>query len=254
MAASNSVLRIVSWNIRAGGGRRAELITQQVEAWGTDVVAFSEFRATAPSTQIKDALERQGLRFQVSTADAAIPAANRLLVASRWPLAAIQLRNRPDDTGRWCLVGVGAPRPFTFGAMHVPNSVSGRKYPFHEAVLSIARSWRRGPAILVGDTNSGRIGLDEEAPAFNKREDGWMLALEDAGWSDGFRHLHGDSRAYTWYSPNGRNGFRLDQAFINRRLMPRLIDTRYEWALSPDGDGRPDRISDHAAVIVDVEA
>ena len=63
----------------------------------------------------------------------------------------------------------------------------------------------------------------------------------------------GETRAYTWYSPNGRNGFRLDQAFINRRLMPRLIDTRYEWAVLPDGDGRNDRISDHAAMIVDLE-
>ncbi|MCI0394663.1 MAG: hypothetical protein L0322_06955, partial [Chloroflexi bacterium] len=110
------------------------------------------------------------------------------------------------------------------------------------------------PALLVGDTNSGRIGLDEEVSCFSKREDDWMTGLEDAGWLDGFRYLYGNARAYTWYSPNGRNGFRLDEAFINRGLMPRLLDTRYEWAMSNQGDRRRDAISDHAAMIVDLAA
>jgi exonuclease III len=149
---------------------------------------------------------------------------------------------------------VGSPQPFAIGAMHVPNRASGHKDPFHAAVLNLARSWRRGPALLVGDTNSGRIGLDEEVPCFNKREDGWLAALEQAAWRDGFRHFHGDERVYTWYSPNGRNGFRLDQAFINRRLLPRLVDTRYEWALCADGRDRRDTVSDHAALIVDLQA
>jgi exonuclease III len=106
----------------------------------------------------------------------------------------------------------------------------------------------------VGDTNSGRIGLDEEVPCFNKREDGWLSALEQASWCDGFRRLHGDERVYTWYSPNGRNGFRLDQAFVNRRLLPRLIDTRYEWAFCSNDGARRDAVSDHAALIVELEA
>ena len=89
---------------------------------------------------------------------------------------------------------------------------------------------------------------------FNKREDGWVAALEQAAWRDGFRHLYGEERVYTWYSPNGRNGFRLDQAFVNRPLLPRLIDTRYEWALCDDGRDRRDSVSDHAAFIVDLEA
>ena len=138
--------------------------------------------------------------------------------------------------------------------MHIPNIVTGRKYPYHAAVLHVARAWRRGPAILVGDTNSGRIGLDEEVPCFSKHEDGWVAALEDMRWRDAFRHLNGDARAYTWYSPNGRNGFRLDQAFVNRALMPRLLDSRYEWALSAHTNGKRDTVSDHAALIVELEA
>jgi len=247
-------LRIVSWNIRAGGGRRVDLIAAHIQGWRADVVALSEFRATPPSRALRDRLERQGLGFQLSTVDETFPASNRLLLASRWPLRAIRLRAAPPEPGRWCLAQVGAPRPFAVGAMHVPNRVSGQKDGFHAAVLNLTRSWRRGPALLVGDTNSGRIGLDEEVPCFGKREDGWFVALEDRCWRDGFRHLHGDRREYTWYSPNGRNGFRLDQAFINRLLLPRLVDTRYEWALCADGRDRRDTVSDHAALIVDLEA
>ena len=247
-------LRIVSWNIRAGGGRRVGLIAEHIERWQADVVALSEFRGTPPSRLLKGLLEQQGLGFQLSTAEGCLPSSNRLLLASRWPLRLIRLRNAPSEPGRWCLAQVGTAAPFALGGMHVPNRVSGRKYPFHASVLNTIQSWRRGPALLVGDTNSGRIGVDEEVPCFGKLEDGWICALEDASWRDAFRHLHGDEREYTWYSPNGRNGFRLDQAFVNRRLLPRLIDTRYEWACGADGQERRDTVSDHAALLIDLEA
>ena len=247
-------LRIVSWNIRAGGGRRVDLIAEHIERWGADVVALSEFRATPPSHLLKQRLEEHGLTFQLSTVEGCVSISNRVLLASRWPLTGIRLRAAPVAPGRWCAAQVGAPRSFAVGAMHVPNRVSGHKDPFHAAVLNLALSWRRGPALLVGDTNSGRIGLDEEVSCFSKREDGWIAALEQAAWCDGFRRLHGDERVYTWYSPNGRNGFRLDQAFVNRPLLPRLIDTHYEWAYGTNDGGRRDAVSDHAALIVDLEA
>ncbi len=47
-------MRIVSWNIRAGGGRRLRDIADQLERWQPDVVAPSEFRGTAPSTTVVD--------------------------------------------------------------------------------------------------------------------------------------------------------------------------------------------------------
>ena len=44
--------------------------------------------------------------------------------------------------------------------------------------------------MLVGDTNSGRRGLDEEVPAFSLREEGWIDGLAGCGWTDAFRHLN----------------------------------------------------------------
>ncbi|MDP6605865.1 MAG: hypothetical protein QF664_06375 [Dehalococcoidia bacterium] len=101
--------------------------------------------------------------------------------------------------------------------MYIPNQVSGLKGDFHAGVMQVARRWRGGPALLIGDTNTGRTGLDEQSPVFGARSERWMLGLAHAGWADAFRHLHGERREYTWYSPNAGNGFRLDQAFVHRR-------------------------------------
>jgi len=244
-------MRIVAWNILAGGGRRADALGAQLRRWSPDVVALCEFRGTPPSAALARALAAQGLGHQESTADPVQPGVNRLLVASRWPLRRMRLRHEPREAGRWLLAQVAAPRPFTLGAMHVPNRVTGRKWAFLDAVLRIARQWPGGPALFLGDTNSGRRVVDEEVPAFNAREHGWMDGIEEAGWRDAFRHLRGDARAYTWYSPNGRNGFRIDQAFVNDGLLPGLGRARYAWPRPRPAGGR---LSDHAALLLDFRA
>jgi exonuclease III len=244
-------VRVVAWNIRAGGGVRVGAIARQLARWGADVVALSEFRGTPPSGQLAATLAAVGLTHQLTTADPRAPAENALLVAARWPLRPVRLATGPADRRRWLVAAVQAPQPLVVGAMHVPNRVTGRKYPFHDAVLGCARRWRLGPALLIGDTNSGRRGLDEEVPVFSVREEGWIDALAGCGWADAFRHLRAEARAYTWYSPNGRNGFRIDQAFVNGPLLERLKDATHAWG-GAASRGRRDRLSDHAALIVDL--
>ncbi|MGH7331399.1 MAG: endonuclease/exonuclease/phosphatase family protein, partial [Candidatus Rokuibacteriota bacterium] len=186
----------------------------------------------------------------LNTAHPGAPTRNALLLASRWPLRRLRLRGAPSEPGRWLATAVDAPLPVALVAMHVPNRVSGRKYPFLDAALVCARRWRLGPALFVGDTNSGRRGIDEEAPAFSVREEGWIGGLADCGWADAFRQLHRDTRAFTWYSPNGRHGFRIDQAFVNEALLPHLKGVAHVWAGATRH--RRDTLSDHAALLVDL--
>jgi len=244
-------MRIVAWNIRAGGGRRVGRIARQLARWAPDVVALSEFRATPPSGALARTLAAHGLVYQLTTADVRVPGRNALLVAARWPLRRVRLGAAPIDPCRWLVAVIEAPLPLVVGAMHVPNRVTGRKYPFLDAVLACARRWRRGPALFVGDTNSGRRAIDEESPGFNAREEGWIDALAGCGWQDAFRHLRADERVYTWYSPNGRNGFRIDQAFVNAALLAHLKDAAYLWG-GASRQRRRDAISDHAALLVDL--
>jgi exonuclease III len=243
-------MRLVFWNICAGGGLRAQRIAARLAAWAPDVVALCEYRGTPPSLSVAAALAERGLAHQCTTATGA---ANGLLLASRWPLRRVRARAEPcAEPGRWLLAEVAAPSPFAAGVMHVPNRVTGRKDAFHAEVLAAIRRWRRGPPLLVGDTNSGRPVLDEEVPVFGPREVAWLDAMERLGWADAFRLLRGTERAYTWYSPNGRNGFRLDQAFVNRALQPRLKGIAHDWGVQRRPRGGL-ALSDHAAVLVDLQ-
>jgi exonuclease III len=245
-------MRIIVWNIRAGGGQRATEIVAQLRRWRPTVVALSEFRATPPSQAIAAALCDLGLTYQLTTAQAKQPAQNALLLASRHPLQLLSHPRQPKETERWLLARVQAPCPFTLGVMHVPNFVTGRKAAFLNAILSIARRWSFGTGLLIGDTNSGMPVLDEETPVFTRLEQGWLESLAQHGWVDAFRQRHGNRRAYTWYSPNGGNGFRLDQAFLNASLLPQLKQVRYVWGQSRIQPERQAALSDHAALLLDL--
>jgi exonuclease III len=240
-------VKIVSWNIRAGGGKRAAQIVEQLERWRPSLVVLCEFRGTPPSRFIASRLAGMGLVHQRSTISAKQPAKNALLIASRSPLRLLTPVESPREPCRWLSVRVSARVPLVVGAMHIPNRDTGRKYPFHDAVLSVARKWKQRPAMLVGDTNTGWPQLDEEVPCFGRREQAFMESIEALGWADAFRQLRGRRRAYTWYSPNAGNGFRLDQAFLNPALQPRLTRASYVWA-----GGRAGGISDHAAILVEL--
>ncbi len=242
--------RLVAWNIRAGGGARADRITASISGWAPDVAVLSEFRSTPASGRIAADLSDMGLSFQVTTTGEVDRGANALLIAARGPLRRVGLRSQPAEPGRWRMARA-APHGLAIGAMHIPNQATGRKGEYHQRVLELARRWRGGPAILVGDTNSGRIGEDEETPVFNRETHAWFDRIAAAGWRDGFRQARGDAREYTWFS-HKNNGFRLDQAFLNRPLQPCLVDIRHVWAADPAQLGRRDAVSDHAALIVDL--
>lgn len=243
-------MRIVSWNIRAGGGKRAAGIVAQLLAWQADVIVLSEFRATDASCWIARELHNAGFTFQRSTANPKQPTINALLVASHYPLRRINLKNAPSNERRWLHVNVSATTHLAIMAMHIPNRSSGLKYPFMDSVIDVVRPWRGPAAVLLGDTNSGCIGLDEESPAFNRIEDQWIKTLDRLQWKDAFRLLHGQARQFSWYSPNGRNGFRLDQAFLHPSLHANLQAISYIWGGQPNK--RKDSLSDHAAIIVDI--
>ena len=244
-------MRVVSWNIRAGGGVRAQQIVSQLAAWQTDLAVLLEFRGTEASTGIALSLADYGLSFQRNTVDRSNPAVNSVLIASRWPLRRIQLSRAPDNPRRWLHVNVAAPNPLALMGVHIPNRSTGRKYPFMQSVIDIAKQWRGPPALIAGDTNSGRIGLDEESPAFNKTEDSWLQELQQLKWSDMYRTKPCTDSPYTWYSPNGRNGFRLDQMFLEPRLLRRQRNFSHTWG--GDTTSRLESLSDHAALLLDID-
>ena len=242
-------MRLIAWNIRAGGGSRVAHIAQALSAWQGDVLVLSEFRSTAASQALADSLFKLGYLFQVQTCDQVAHGRNALLIAARTPLRKVHLRRYPTEPGRWCAVRLD--NGVFVGGVHVPNQHTGRKPQFHDSLLDLMQRWR-GPAIIAGDTNSGRQGEDEETPVFNRRTTQWFDHIHAAGWHDCFRLVHGEKREFTWYSPGYDNGFRLDQAFVSASLKADVQHCAHLWAEHPDQPNRRDGVSDHAALVLDV--
>ncbi len=204
------------------------------------------------SQELKALLQSQGLTYQVDISDPLKPATNSLLFASRVRGRRVRHLRAPVDERRWLCVKLATPVPLWIGVLHVPNYVTGRQLKFRDAILSLAQNWRGGACLIVGDTNSGLPDIDEENPIFGRAEVEWFGALAASGWEDAFRALRGDERAYTWYSPNAGNGFRLDQAFANNEALPGVKDVEYIWGRTPSGKSRREALSDHAALLIEL--
>lgn len=214
-------------------------------------MALSEFRATPPGQTLALLLSDLGLVHQRSAANSAKPARNSVFLAARHTLRTVRLKRQPDEPNRWLLARIaGGP---WIGVLHAPNYVTGRKRAYFDAVLALAHSWRGGPALIGGDTNTGVPPLDGNPAAFRVFERNWIPALQNQGWFDVYRQFEPTHRAPTWYSPNAGNGYRLDQAFANRHLLEQVTSARYHWGCPENGAARRDVLSDHAALLVDLQ-
>ena len=247
-------MKILGWNIRSGGGVRVQGIFQQLVEWDADILVLSEFRGTSASQSLSLMLRDAGWLHQVSSVQHN-DKTNGLLVASRWPVTQIDHRIRIDPF-RWlpCLVSDfnrDSDKPLFIGSMHVPNRVSGRKDKFQRGVIRFLRKHPMELGLLVGDTNSGIPDIDEESPAFGAMEKNWIGELAKQGRVDGFRHLHGAAKEFSWYSPNGNNGFRLDYAYLNPESLAGLESVSYQWGKSKDSLRR-EVLSDHAAILASI--
>ena len=230
-------MRIVSWNIRHGGGTRIDAILRCVAEYRPDVLVLVEFRQGQGGDKLRGGLSAQGLSEQAVAS--AGPKQNSVLLASRKPFETLTLPG--IDVGDAHRV-VGA----SFGELDVHGfyfSLGEQKRPLWRSLLAAVPSLLSRPALLVGDFNTGRHRVDEKGATFHCADD--FEALLAAGMIDGWRHFHGDAIAETWLSNYG-NGFRLDHAFVSPLLLPRLKSADYSHV------ERASKISDHSLLIVDL--
>jgi len=56
-------MKILSWNILAGGGRRADDIVKTIHGHAPDIVTLQEFRRGSAEDAIVAGLKKAGLKF-----------------------------------------------------------------------------------------------------------------------------------------------------------------------------------------------
>lgn len=230
-------MRLLAWNIRAGGGKRLAAIVAAIAAHDADVLVLSEYRDGEAGTRLRAELGLLGYRWHTRVAPPR--PCNGVLIAARMrfrefgPLSAAV----PEP---WRMVDVAFARLRLTG-VYMPNLHA--KIPYWQALIAALQPRAGMSALVLGDFNTCRAYVDE--PGATDVAGRFMDEIEAIGFRDLWRHRNPEGREFTWYSHRG-NGFRIDHAFFSRRLAARVGPIRYSHAERAVG------LSDHSAVILDL--
>jgi exodeoxyribonuclease-3 len=218
-------LRLLSYNIRFGGRGREEALAAVVRAVAPDLVVFQE--ASDPRVVERVA----GLTGMTSWASRRAFSTGYM---SRLPVEGHEWHHPAGARHAFLEVVLGG------GARVFGLHLSARFSKWSErrrareigALLEGIREHQEGFHVLVGDFNTLAPGEVLET----RRMPAWIQALIwisgrdirretigrllEAGYTDGFRHLHPEDRGHTF--PTWSPHVRLDYLFLPARFAPRL--------------------------------
>ncbi len=151
-----------------------------------------------------------------------------------------------DSEGRFLISDHG---PFKLFNIYIPSGTSGEprqsfKYRFLDRFLAHLKRIKKADRerlVICGDFNICHKEIDihhpetatkRELSGFLPQEREWMDKFTAAGFTDAFRHVHGDvPKAYTWWSFRAGSrkknlGWRIDYFFVGKKLIPRIKDAQ----------------------------
>lgn len=231
-------MRLLTLNIRHGGGTRQRELTAFLAATEADVVVLTEYRANDVGLALRTAMREQGLQFQEASCND--PKVNSVCVASRRPFRVLNVPAGVDDElHRVLAIDLNGVR------------VAGVYFPQNEAKRAVFRRLKRhllpmlGRGVILGDVNTGRPFEDEEGKTFFCVD--CFDDLLSAGLVDSWRVRNSEVKEFSWYSRAG-NGFRIDHALstpdfdISIRSIAYIHESRLSGA------------TDHSALLVQCDS
>lgn len=231
-------VRLVSWNILQGGGRRLAGILDAIEEWSPDIITLQEMRGRNLE-KVADRLKKLGLTFSYLSVGES-DTENGIFIAARTSIDAGDFIQ--DRTGI-CHILETEVAGLTLLPVHFPQKAA--QVPLFEAVAQDSGSLLELNAVLIGDLNCGIPFEDSTAKTFANTNH--FQACKDAGWIDAYRQLCGaTARDFSWVSPRTGRGFRYDHALVSPSLSPRLAAIRYDHLVREKG------LSDHSALLLDL--
>ena len=226
------MIKILSWNIRQGGGSRISAILAFLRKADADVLVLSEFRNNARGVTLRSELMKSGYRYQcVSPSGSEV---NSVSIVSKYPGNCILHMESDPIYGSNLL-------EFNLGAF----SIMGGYFPHkkHHVLFDYIQSMteRDHPFILCGDLNTGINRADQQGDSFWYEDD--FKRLVDGPMVDAFRLIQGDISEFSWFS-HGGNGYRYDHCLVSSEIAFLVDDCDYLQ------DAREKEISDHAPMIL----
>jgi len=228
------LLKILSWNIRQGGGSRINKIVNAILNEKADIVVLSEYRNNDSGMRLRHNFLRIGYRFVNVTAakknDNAVAIFSKL--SSNQYLYAKANLDFPHN------IVCSSYDAFNIFGVYLPHK---KKHKLFDFLLTEMQKGK--PSILIGDYNSAKNFKDQKGDSFWYTDK--LVALENNGFIDAFRYLHKDITEYSWYS-HGGNGYRYDHTYIHESLIPILKDCYYihKW--------REVGLSDHSPMVLEL--
>lgn len=246
----NGVLRLLSYNIQRGGTGRDEAIAALLNDLEPDLVILQE--ATRPEVVERLARAAKMAQWGARRGYSLAFLSRRLVAHATWHrprLSRHAFLEIVPQSGAWRIFGVH------LSAVHAAWTERRRLFELRALLASVARH-QHGPHALVGDFNTLAPGelLDVRMLPARLRALVWLSggrvrwrtiqAVLDAGYRDGFRHLHPDTVGNTF--PTWNPHVRLDYLFVPHAFADRI--TRCEVV-----DGTLVRTaSDHFPLLADL--
>lgn len=225
-------MKILSLNIRHGGGSRVDAILEYLGSHHFDVLVLSEFRHNRAGDKLKRFLSQKSFEFvSPETSD---HKKNTVLVAAK-SITPVDLPALPVP---WSTIGA---RCGFLQVIGVYFPLKDAKKPLFDWFVAHSRNMLN--TVLIGDFNTGSNELDLQGKSKFYCSDEFA-DLSQNKLVDAYRLLHQTNREYSWYSSVG-NGFRIDHALVTSDLLDRISEVRYEHTTR-------DVISDHSALFLNL--
>lgn len=228
------MLKILSWNIRQGGGTRITNILKSLQNENAEIIVLSEFRNNDNGVKLRYNLLRMGYRYQNVTASKKND--NAVACFSKLPCNQFVFPKADDDYPHNVLRSDF--EAFSVIGVYLPHKKKHKLFDFLIEQVSANK-----PCIIVGDYNTGKNYIDQAGNSFWYTDK--LEALEERGCIDAFRHCHGDLKKFSWYSHQG-NGYRYDHTYVDKTLRPIIKSCYYIDAWREDG------LSDHSPMVLEL--
>lgn len=237
------LMKLLSWNILQGGGRRAGDIIKTITDHAPDIVTLQEFRRGFAEVEIMAGLKASGLKFiHVPETEGK---ENTILVASKFGFDAGPFLPEPNNPLHM-LEAYFSEESLGFElsliCVHFPQKKS--QVPLFEALKADSESLLGMNALIIGDMNCGIPLIDSDSKSFYATH--YYQDLLYAGWVDSWRSRHKKVREFTWTSNRTDNRFRYDQILASPAMDERLKTVTY------DHIPREKKYSDHSLIIAEI--
>jgi exodeoxyribonuclease III len=228
-------MKVMTFNIRQGGGERKESIMDSISHHEPDVLVLTEFRENKNSEYFRTKLASSGF---INSAVASIAKGlNTVFLASKVPFVTETFHKELNGDGHRLLLAHF--QDFSIAGVYFAQKKE--KEILFNFLIKNASDLFHQEALIIGDFNTGKHLVDEVGRTFHCANE--FQLLEHNGFIDIWRTRNKKKREYSWYSNVG-NGFRIDHIFATPELNEQVESVFYSHI------EREEEVSDHSAMIM----